>query len=459
MTRGASEPSGAPRVVAGLMSGTSADGIDAVVIEIRDGPARAPAERAPPGPASRAVPAALATAANPAGPAVVSAPVSSVPVPSAAGSRPERPAARIPGDRRVRLLAHHHEDFERTFRARILALADPRGCPLVEVARLHVDLGHRFARATLSAIRLAGLSPDRVLAVGSPGLTAAHVPGTNAAGHGQGTLCLGDGDLIAACTGLPVVSDMRAADRALGGQGAPLVPWADAVLLRPLALARGAPVAALNLGGIANLTVIPLAGDPVAFDTGPGNMLLDAWVERQTDGREQLDRGGVRALAGRIHPELLRRFLAEDDFVAAPAPKSTGRERYGEAFFERHAASLASLGLDDALATLAAFTVQAVTTNLRSLPPPGPVELVISGGGARNKALMAGLVNQLAPIGVQDSRQALGLDPQAREAVAFALMADASLRGEPSNVPSVTGARGLAVLGKLSPPSQLLPAR
>ncbi len=341
----------------------------------------------------------------------------------------------------VKVLAHHHTDFEPAFRARVLAL--PRASA-AEVALLHVELGRRFGDAALAALRQAGIPPSDVAAVASPGLTAVHLP-PSSAGEGA-TLVLGDGDVIAARTGCAVISDFRAADRAAGGHGAPLVPWADVRLLRRPGVVR----AALNLGGIANVTVVPPEGDPVAFDTGPGNMLLDGALALVTAGAVTFDRDGALGLAGRVDEAWLAEILDADDFLRQPPPRSTGRERYGEPFLERHAARLARMTPADVAASLAAYTVEAVVLALERFVRERPQELIVSGGGARNRCLMAGLARRMPDVAVTDSQRALDIPVLAKEAVAFALIGDATLRGEPGNVPSVTGASRRCVLGKVS---------
>jgi len=380
------------RILVGLMSGTSADGIDAAVVRITGGEGAAPA-----------------------------APLV------------------------VELLVHHHAPFDAALRRRVLALA---GATPAELALLHVELGRCCAQAARAALEQAGLAAGAVAAVASAGLTAAHLP-PGPDGEGA-TLSLGDGDVIAAGTGCLVVSDFRATDRAAGGHGAPLVPWADAVLLRPRALAAAAPVAALNLGGIGNLTHVPPAGDPIAFDTGPGNMLLDGALARRTAGRLRFDEDGALGCAGRVDTAWLQQLVAEDDFLRQPPPRTTGRERYGEAWLAKRAAQLDARRPPDLAATLAAFTVESVALAIERHVPQRPVELIVSGGGALNRCLMQGLAARLPALAVTDSQAALGLPVLAKEAVAFALLGDATLRGVPSNVPSVTGARRACVLGKVS---------
>jgi len=369
----------------GLMSGTSCDGVDAVVVELH--------------------------------------------------SESERLVGTV--------LDHHHVSFDRDLSRRLLKLPQAAAA---ELALAHVELGERFAEVALQSMGRAGLTSDDVTAVASAGLTVAHIPpGPDGPGA---TLSLGDGDVIAERTGCTVISDFRSRDRAAGGQGAPLVPFAEASLLRE----PGRVVGALNLGGIANVTVIPPEGPPVAFDTGPANMLIDGALARATKGRLTFDEGGRLGLGGTVDVSWLESALAADDFLAQTPPRSTGRERYGELFLDLHAQALGRLSLEDLAATLAAYTVESVSRSFAQFVPQRPERLIVSGGGALNACLMDGLARRLAPTEVLDSAQALGVPVLAREALAFAVLGDATLRGVPSNVPSVTGARRAVCLGKLSFP-------
>ena len=347
------------------------------------------------------------------------------------------------GSTRPKFLAHHHADFDTDLRTRVLAAS---GASAVELARLDVDMGLAFAAAALAAMRLASLAPGEVAAVVTAGLTVVHVPPAD--GRLGATLTVGDADLIAERTGCLVVGDVRARDRAAGGHGAPLVPFADAILLRQ----PERVVAALNLGGIGNLTVVPPVGDPVAFDTGPGNMLLDGALARVSDGRLAMDEDGRLGQAGTVDAAWLEQLLGDDDFLSRPPPKSTGRERYGPSMLDRHAERIASLSREDLAATLAAYTVESVASALETWIDVQPAELIVSGGGAANACLMAGLSRRLAPIVVTDSQSALGIPILAKEAVAMAIIGHATLHDRPSNVPGVTGASRPCVLGKLSLP-------
>ncbi len=249
--------------------------------------------------------------------------------------------------------------------------------------------------------------------------------------------------MIAEETGLPVVSNFRARDMAAGGEGAPLVPLVDWLLFRVPGRVR----ACLNLGGIANVTLLSERLDAVrAFDLGPANMPLDAVVAAWTRGAERFDRDGVRAAAGRVDARLLDELMAHP-FLALPPPKSTGREAFG-AIFVRPLLSRFAGREADLLATLTRFVAEAVADGLRRFVSQRVAEVLVSGGGARNQTLMAALQEVLAPAAVR-SLEEVGMDPDAKEAVAFAVLANETLFGHPGNLPRATGAAGPRVLGKI----------
>lgn len=319
------------------------------------------------------------------------------------------------------------------------------------LARLHVRLGEAFGEAALRVMEEAGIAPDEVVAIGSHGQTLWHQP--PAGGKRGASLQLGDPATLAEQTGIPVVSDFRARDVAAGGHGAPLVPWADRVLLhRP-----GTGRALQNLGGMGNVTYLPPDGDPsgiVAFDSGPGVALLDGAVRRATRGRLPWDVDGEMAARGREDPELLEELLGDPFFSQSP-PRSTGRERFGESFLDDLVGRVGPESADewdDLLATLTALTAESVARAYRDfLPMGGMDEVVLTGGGARNDTLAARIARALDPLPVRTGTEALGIDPDAREAAAFALLAWAHLEGVPGNLPSATGARGPRVLGSYTP--------
>ena len=322
---------------------------------------------------------------------------------------------------------------------------------IAQIVPLNFLIGENFANAARAAADKAGMPLSEIDAIASHGQTVRHISGPEVSG--RGTLQIGEAAVIAARTGCRVVSDFRAADMALGGQGAPLVPFADYAFFA----AAGETRAVQNIGGIANVTYLPRGGtlaDMVAFDTGPGNMLMDALVFRLTDGERKFDRNGEMAGRGQVHFGLLQTALASPYF-ALPPPKSCGREQFGAEFAERFFSAARGFRLppDDLLATAAALTAESIAQSYRDfLLPRGPIDTVIvGGGGASNATLMRMLAERLKPARIARHTE-FGLPDDAKEAVAFALLAYETLNGRPSNVPAATGASGPAVLGKVSFP-------
>jgi anhydro-N-acetylmuramic acid kinase len=320
------------------------------------------------------------------------------------------------------------------------------------IAELNVQVGESFASACLSALREAGLAPADVDLIGSHGQTVYHHSGV--ADAPRATLQVGDGDVIAVRTGRFVLSDFRARDIAAGGEGAPLSPIADAVLFakqRPDE--SGCRRAILNLGGIANLTV--LDDDParvIGFDTGPANAPLDRLARRLSGGALACDQDGRIARTGGVHESLLADLLENDPFLTRLPPKSTGFEVYGDTFVER--AAKAHGGYDaDLMATLTEFVARTIALGLRRCAEIGsPVEeVIVAGGGVKNRVLMERIAALLAPAPVRHSDE-IGVPSEAREAMAFAVLADMTLRGLVAWLPPVTGATTPKLLGKLSFP-------
>ena len=384
--------------VIGLMSGTSADGVDAALVEWPDGP-------------------------------------------------DERP-------RPFRLLAFREDPFSDSFRARIHQLAAarvPGDRALAELASLDMELGARFADVALEVARDAGLDLSTVDAIASHGQTVAHHPELSA------TLQIGNPSVIAERTGCTTVADFRPRDVAAGGEGAPLAPFFHWVAFGEVDEGR----AVLNLGGIANVTWIPRGArseDVVAFDVGPANALIDGVVGIVSGGAERMDRDGERAARGRVDEALLRRLL-DDDFVRRPPPKSTGRERYGLVEAESLAAEWgrADRNPDDLVATLVAFTAETVGQACRDFlvsgsgaGAKGVERLLVGGGGARNPSLMRALRDAL-PGATIEPFDAAGVPAAAAEAMAFSLMGRNALLGLPNHLPQCTGARRAAVLGQIVP--------
>jgi anhydro-N-acetylmuramic acid kinase len=375
-------------LVIGLMSGTSADGVDAALVEWPDGPAARP----------------------------------------------------------FRLIAFEETPFEAALQQRIHRLAAgrlPGGEVLRELAALDVALGERFAAAAQGLARRAGVALERVAAIASHGQTVAHHPELRA------TLQIGDPSLIAERTGRPVAADFRSRDLAAGGEGAPLAPFFHFAAFGDAHESR----VVLNLGGIANVSWLRAGGRPddvVAFDVGPANTLLDGVVQTASGAAERFDAGGARARRGRVDEALLAELL-DDDFLRRPPPKSTGRERYGlseaEALVARSRRDARSI--DDLLATLVAFSAEAVARACRDFVVGKVERLVVGGGGARNPALMDALRERLGvPVDAMDVH---GVPAAAAEAMAFSLLGRNTLLGVPNQLPRTTGAAGPRVLGELVP--------
>ncbi|MFZ0961456.1 MAG: anhydro-N-acetylmuramic acid kinase [Terriglobia bacterium] len=375
---------------------------------------------------------------------------------------------------RVRLMAFETLAYSAAVRQTILRIATGEAVTAGEISQLNFLLGELFAEAALRVCQKARVPPSRLAVIGSHGQTIYHqgVP-TSVDGRSiTSTLQFAEPSIIAERTGAPVVADFRTADMAAGGQGAPLVPMVDYLLLR--AARRG--TVALNIGGIANLTVIPAGAAPeevFGFDTGPGNMIIDGLVRYFTSGQEAYDAGGRWAARGRVIEPLLAEILRHP-FFAQPPPKSAGREQFGQHFLKEYFlpgkspinADRSSTGQidnrpsaidnqrgarpEDLLRTATELTVRTIADALERfvLSKVAIHRLIISGGGAHNRLLEARLTELLPKLRVNRSDE-FGLDVDAKEAIAFALLADRTLHGLPGNLPSVTGARRPVVLGKI----------
>lgn len=323
-------------------------------------------------------------------------------------------------------------------RARLVELGqggDARS--LEELATLDVQVGEAFAEAAQAAIAGAGIDPAQIAAIGSHGQTVRHRPaGAAFDGRHPFSWQIGDASVIAERTGIDTVADFRRRDIAAGGQGAPLVPAFHASVLHDSSEDR----AVLNLGGIANFTLLPARGDVRGFDTGPANALLDAWCSRHT-GRPYDERGALAA-SGQVDQALLTRLL-EEPWFAQPPPKSSGREHF-------HLDWLASRlrggeTVADVQATLLELSAATIADALQATQP-STRRVLACGGGVRNPALLSRIGARLPGIAIE-STATLGLDPDFVEAMAFAWLARQTLLGLPGNLPAVTGARGLRVLG------------
>jgi len=396
--------------VAGVMSGTSADGINVALVRIRD-------------------------------------------------SRSQRTGRRVaraqttPPDHMIKLLGHAEFAYPRKIRAAILGAMNAESAHVADLARLNFLLGELYADAVLAAQRKFRVKADLV---GCHGQTLYHQgePQPFLGRRIAATWQTGEGAAIAARLSVPVVSDFRPADMAAGGKGAPLVPYLDYLLFRDSRIGR----IVQNIGGIANLTAIPAgadASDVIAFDTGPGNMVIDG-VTETLFGRP-FDRDGKIASSGAVLEPVLQRLLRQKFFRMKP-PKTAGREEFGREFVREFLRQCGRARTQDVVATATALTARSIADAVRRfvITGPGPDrnsfrELVVSGGGTSNVTLMKMLAESLVPLGIRlRSTDEFGLPSAAKEAVAFAVLAYETWNRQPSNIPSATGAKRPAILGKIS---------
>lgn len=326
--------------------------------------------------------------------------------------------------KRIDTLAHSTISYSNSIRRRILAVSSPQ-----EISRLNFELGEICAKAVKAVWR------GSVDLVGCHGQTIYH----EGRGRIRNTMQIGEAAVIAERLGVPVVSDFRVRDIAAGGQGAPLVPFVDFLLFRSAAVNR----VALNIGGIANITVLPRgaeAKDVIAFDTGPGNMVIDQLVSPQ-----RFDRDGKIAARGRVNRELLDWLLTDKYFRTAP-PKTAGREQYGAAFVEKLRAT--GLRKEDLISTATAFTAASIAVGINRFAPPAG-EVITSGGGVHNRQLMGQIAALLPQCRITTSAE-FGVDVDAKEAIAFAILAARTWRRQTGNLPRATGASKAVVLGKVT---------
>lgn len=353
---------------------------------------------------------------------------------------------------RVRQLGFVTLPFDAATRAEILRVAGGAPLDMRTVCLLHFYLGELSAQACLAVCEQAGLSSQDIDLVGSHGQTVWHQPESvpYLGRPVRGTLQLGEASVIAERLGCPIVSDFRVRDLAAGGLGAPLVPYTEYLLYRE----ADRTIALQNIGGIGNITVLP-AGcalqDVFAFDTGSGNMVIDALAAAMTNGALRYDDGGRLAAAGQVSEPLLAELIARDDYLHRAPPKTTGRERYGPAFVADLQARGAALGLgpNDLIATATAYTAESIRLGIEQYCPQRPARLIVGGGGSHNPVLMRRLQSALPDCEVLTNED-LGLDSDAKEAVAFAILANEYVHGRANNAPGATGAAHPVVMGKLT---------
>ena len=387
------------RHVVGMMSGTSVDGVDAALVEI-----------------------------------------------SGTDSEPK-----------VKLLAFENKPYPPQVREKIFSLFTPANATVDKVGYMNFLLGEIYAKSALSVIEKAGMKPEEIDVIGSHGQTIWHAPipespdGIPVAY----TVQIGEGSVIAERTGILTVSDFRVADMAAGGQGAPLVPFSEYLLYRR----EKETILLQNIGGIGNMTVMPAGAKPrdvFAFDTGPGNMIIDAVISAVTGGEKTYDAGGETAAKGRVCNALLD-ILKEEPYYRQPLPKTTGREHFGVQYTEKILSWWKEnpIPVEDLLATVTDLTAYSIADAYERyvLPKYRASEIVVGGGGSYNATLLRFMKERFAPHGVAvRTQEDLGLSSDAKEAVAFALMADCCMRGRANTLPSVTGAEHPAVMGKISQP-------
>jgi anhydro-N-acetylmuramic acid kinase len=352
---------------------------------------------------------------------------------------------------RAKLIAHAHQRFAPAFRRRVLS-ACLHGT-VAEICELNFILGGHFARATLAAIHKAKLKPAQITAIGSHGQTIHHLPNAKT----PATLQIGEPCVIAERTGITTVADFRVRDLAAGGQGAPLVPYVDWTLFTH----DTRPRIIQNLGGIGNLTFLPpraRLSDVIAFDTGPGNMVIDAVVTAISGGKQTYDLNGRLAASGQTSQRLLAECM-QHPFLRRGLPKTTGREEFGELFVHWLLAQARNLHLSkaDIAATATEFTAASIAHAYRRfvLPKLKPgqlnrLQVILGGGGVKNPTLVR-LLLEHSGVGALCTHEDFGIPSSAKEALAFAVLAHETLLGKPSNVPSVTGARRAVLLGKIVP--------
>jgi anhydro-N-acetylmuramic acid kinase len=382
--------------VIGLMSGTSADGVDTVLVDIRKRRSRL----------------------------------------------------------HIKRLAFNVYPYSKLIQKKLIELASGHPLSVAVLCHLNATIGEYFADAVIELARDAEIPLSKISLIGSHGQTVHHLPVPKKEGKWRvrSTLQIGEASVIAERTGIPTVADFRPRDMAAGGEGAPLTPYLHFLLFG----GRRKSLAIVNIGGISNVTYLKAGAEmdeTVAFDMGPGNMLIDGLVSLLTQNRKGIDRDGKWARKGKVHPDVLSELMRHP-FIKKHPPKSTGREVFGVSFVEKilKAGKKRRVSPADLVATVTAFTVSVIADNIRRfILKTGPLnEVIVGGGGAYNPVLMEGLQEALAPIRVL-TFEAIGHESRAIEAMTFALLAYQTWHGQPTNIPSVTGASHPVLLGKIIP--------
>ncbi|MGB7581879.1 MAG: anhydro-N-acetylmuramic acid kinase [Sedimentisphaerales bacterium] len=342
--------------------------------------------------------------------------------------------------------------YSATLRRDILRLCGAESCNVADVCHLNFVLGEVFAESIFKLCKKSGIGLNTIDLIGSHGQTIYHNPKGRRFGKKtvRSTLQIGEPSIIAQRTGITTVADFRPRDMAAGGQGAPLVPFADYFLFRDKHRNR----AIQNIGGIANVTSLPAGcqtGDIIAFDTGPGNMIIDGIVSIISKGKQKFDRGGKIAARGTIDKTILDDML-KHPFLGLRPPKSTGREGFGSRYCDALYRKMKkkSIPAEDIIVTVTAFTAKSIVRAYRNFLPRMPDEVILCGGGAHNSTLVKMLRQGLGKSKILTSDD-FGISCDAKEAISFAILAYATIKGEPNNVPGATGAIQPLVLGKIIP--------
>ena len=352
---------------------------------------------------------------------------------------------------KVEQLGFVFDPFDTRVRDEILRLAGGQEATAADFCRINFLLGRLYAETSLRLCRECGVEPKDIDLIGSHGQTLWHIPQpeTYLGQTFRSTLQLGECSVLTETFGCPVVGDFRVRDVAAGGLGAPLVPYSEYLIYR----SETKCIALQNIGGIGNITCLPPACKPeevFAFDTGPGNMVMDAVYGAITHGEKRFDEGGAFAAKGQVHQPLLN-LMMDDEYVRRQPPKTTGREYYGPAYVERITAEAKAQCLtdEDLMATVTAFTAATIAYSVEHFFPVKPDELIIGGGGSMNATLLKDIATALPACNVMTNEQ-LGYDSNAKEAVAFAVLANEAIFAGCNNMPSVTGATKGVVMGKIS---------